>query len=300
MENKLVSVLVVAYNSSATIVETLDSIYGQTYSELELIVSDDCSKDNTVEIVRDWLATHSQRFRRAELLTTEKNTGIAANFNRAERVATGEWVKVIAGDDILLPECVETMVGYVSEHTDAVYVFSRMRGFGQDVELVDYVMNNIFDYSFFSLSIPDQQKRLVFQGNCLPAPTAFYNLRIMREKGITYDERIPLLEDFPRWLNLLSHGIRFHFIDKELVLYRFSETSLSNVASNKKKLSRDMNLTFLYYFFPIYKKYVGRLKAYNKYIVNAHLAFGGYWTVLYRIDQFFIRLLRQLHLVEKK
>ena len=300
MENRLVSVLVVAYNSSATIVETLDSIYGQTYSELELIVSDDCSKDNTVEIVRDWLATHSQRFRRAELLTAEKNTGIAANFNRAERAATGEWVKIIAGDDLLLPDCIETMADYVGRNTDAVYVFSRMRGFGQDTKLIDYVMNNIFDYSFFKLSIPEQQKRLVFYGNCLPAPTAFYNLRKIKKMNISYDERIPLLEDLPRWLNLLNHNIRFHFIDKELVLYRFSETSLSNVASNKKKLSRDMNLTFLYYFFPIYKKYVGRLKAYNKYIVNAHLAFGGYWTVLYRIDQFFIRLLRQLHLVEKK
>lgn len=68
----LVSVAVVTYNSSKTVLETLDSIYNQTYPNLELIVSDDCSPDNTVEICREWIAGHSRRFIRTELLTVEK------------------------------------------------------------------------------------------------------------------------------------------------------------------------------------------------------------------------------------
>ena len=72
----LVSVPVITYNSSKTVLETLDSIYNQTYQNLELIVSDDCSTDNTVGICREWIEAHKKRFVRTELLTVEKNTGV--------------------------------------------------------------------------------------------------------------------------------------------------------------------------------------------------------------------------------
>ncbi len=72
----LISVPVVTYNSSKTVLETLDSIYNQTYENLELIVSDDCSTDNTVDICQEWINAHKERFVRTELLVDEKNTGV--------------------------------------------------------------------------------------------------------------------------------------------------------------------------------------------------------------------------------
>ena len=107
MTKSLVSVAVVTYNSSKTVVETLDSIANQTYPDLELIVSVDCSTDNTVEICREWIEAHKERFVRTELLTVEKNTGVSANMNRGADACQGEWVKDIAGDDVLLPECID-------------------------------------------------------------------------------------------------------------------------------------------------------------------------------------------------
>lgn len=68
----LVSVSIITYNSSSTILETLDSIYSQSYQNIELIVSDDCSTDNTVEICKKWIDEHKDRFVRVELLTVEK------------------------------------------------------------------------------------------------------------------------------------------------------------------------------------------------------------------------------------
>lgn len=68
----LVSVSVITYNSAKTVIETLDSIKAQTYQNIELIVSDDCSTDNTVEICRDWLTKNEKRFVRMELITVEK------------------------------------------------------------------------------------------------------------------------------------------------------------------------------------------------------------------------------------
>ena len=128
----LVSVAVVTYNSSKTVIETLDSIFNQTYPNLELIVSDDRSTDNTVEICREWIDAHKERFVRTELLTVEKNTGVSANMNRGADACEGEWVKDIAGDDVLLPDCVETCVEYIQNHPEAVCVFANVEVFGGD------------------------------------------------------------------------------------------------------------------------------------------------------------------------
>lgn len=217
----MVSVPVITYNSSKTVVETLDSIYNQTYPTLELIVSDDCSMDNTVQVCRDWIEAHKERFVRTELLTVEKNTGISANLNRAEAACQGEWVKGIAGDDLLLPDCVSDYMDYVEDNPDAVCVFGRLRFFGSTEENHTYYEQQVFDYSFFSLSPQEQLHKLVFERNYVPAATLFAQIKKLRKlipEG--NDERIPLLEDWPKWIRLLQLGEKFYFLDKETVSYR--------------------------------------------------------------------------------
>lgn len=257
MEDKkhpLVSVPVITYNSAMTVVETLESIKAQTYQNLELIVSDDCSTDNTVELCRDWIEQNKSRFVRTELLTVEKNTGVSANVNRAEKACYGEWIKSIAGDDILIPSCVQDCMDYVAEHPDTIYLFGKQNAFGADKNICE-IINNRFDYSFFSLSPKEQLHRLIFEANCIPATTAFYHRERAKATGVTNDERIPLLEDWPKWINLLNAGVQFEFVDKVTVLYRVSESSLSTT-SNHSLAFRKSNALFyqLYQFKPEFKE----------------------------------------------
>ena len=79
---KLVSVPVLTYNAESFIEETLESIFNQTYQTIELIISDDCSKDNTVQIVEKWCAQPRviARFTDIKIITVPKNTGIPAFF----------------------------------------------------------------------------------------------------------------------------------------------------------------------------------------------------------------------------
>jgi len=110
MNNKnipLVSVRVLTYNSSKYIAETLDSVYRQTYDNIELVISDDCSKDDTVEICREWLDTHKSRFSQVVFLTSPVNTGVCANSKRSMDATTGEWIKGLGGDDLLIPNAIE-------------------------------------------------------------------------------------------------------------------------------------------------------------------------------------------------
>ena len=79
----LVSVCIITYNSSNFILDTLESVKVQTYKDIELIISDDGSKDNTVEVCRKWLMLNKKRFVNIVLLVSEQNLGISANYNRA-------------------------------------------------------------------------------------------------------------------------------------------------------------------------------------------------------------------------
>ena len=259
----LVSILVPAYNSSKTVVETLDSIYDQTYPKLELIVSDDCSTDSTVQVCREWMEEHKDRFVRTELLTVERNTGISANLNRAERACQGEWVKGIAGDDLLLPNCISDYVDYVTKHPDAVCVFGKMQFLGApagDCSLYE----EVFDYSFFSLSPQEQLHKLVFERNYVPAATCFYGVRRMKELGMNgWDERIPMLEDWPKWISLLRNGVRLDFVDHEMVVYR-----VGSGLSTSSRMSVDYfksNFLFDYYYrFPEWMKEEGGASVVNR------------------------------------
>ena len=83
MDNPLVTVAVVSYKAAEYVAETLDSIKSQTYKNIELIVSDDCSTDNTREIVRNWLQKNTGRFHNQRLIETPCNKGIPANCNHS-------------------------------------------------------------------------------------------------------------------------------------------------------------------------------------------------------------------------
>lgn len=251
MDQPLVSVTVITYNSSKTVLETLDSIKVQTYKNIELVVSDDCSTDNTVELCRNWIEQNKDRFVRTELLTVEKNTGVAGNCNRAGVACQGEWVKGIAGDDILMPNCLEDSMNYATEHSDAYAIFGRAEAFGASKEECDKWNENISNNSL-TLSSEQLLHELLFSGNCISAVTFFYNRLVINEMNIHNDERIPLLEDWPKWINMLRVGIKFHYVDKVLVKYRLNGISTGKRSSLKYFESE--RLMRFYYLYPEWQK----------------------------------------------
>ena len=222
----LISIPIVTYNSSAFIIETLESVKAQTYPRLELIVSDDCSKDNTVALCQEWLAKNATRFERTQLIEVKHNTGVSGNLNRAEAACTGEWVKMLDGDDVLLPSCLEDYIAYVTEHPETVYMFSKIEAFGASEEKNKYYEKKVARYNIFDQEVRKQYERLIWQ-NCIISSTCMYNRKKNAELGLKNDERIPLLADWPRWINVTNKGVKLSFLDKVEVKYRIHEKSLS-------------------------------------------------------------------------
>lgn len=126
--NKFITITVISYNSSATISDTLNSILQQTYNKknIEVIISDDASKDNTLLIANDWKDKNKGIFNNIVIVSHSENKGVAANCNQAWKLAKGEWIKTIAADDMLLPNCIEENIKYVLNNSDAKIIFSDM------------------------------------------------------------------------------------------------------------------------------------------------------------------------------
>lgn len=247
----IISVAVLTYNSEGTIIETLESVCNQSYHNIELIISDDCSIDNTIEICERWIENHKSRFLRTIIVKSKVNTGTSSNLNRAEKECKGMWVKPIAGDDKLVEDCIESCVRYVEDNKNVKFLFGKCKSFGADDSTCREV-DGRFDYNFFSMPKEKQLNQLIFSCNCVPASTFFYNRNEALLMDIRNDERIPLLEDWPKWINLLHKDANFYFLDKVLVLYRIGGVSTSALISIE--MFRSERLFYFYYLFPEWSK----------------------------------------------
>lgn len=226
----LVSVIVVTYNSSEFIEETLDSIRDQTWQRLELIVTDDCSVDNTVDLTRQWVGKYSSRFERTEIVTVPKNTGIAANSNRGLLYARGEWLKYCAGDDVLMPRCIEDNLNYIGSHSDVKALFSYCRMYLENTteDCFQGLNPKIYPSHIITDTITaNDQYKLLLVNNRIPFTPSFFINRETRIRSGEIDENYPISEDYQLFLSLTKNGVKLYFMDKETMKYRIHQKSTS-------------------------------------------------------------------------
>lgn len=235
LQRPLVSVILTTYNSAKFVVETLESARAQTYRHIELIVSDDCSNDNTVEICRNWIALHKDRFVRTAIITVPVNTGVSANCNRCIKASGAAWIKLIAGDDILLPNCIEDNMQFVVNNPQAAVVFSQVLLYIDEfvpeklvTVLPDSYPMNLMRATF---SAEDQYKLLLLSDRITYTPSSFFNKQTLLAVG-GFDEANKLVEDYPMWLKLTKAGNKLHFFKKATVGYRKHDAASNNMSDS--------------------------------------------------------------------
>ncbi len=232
--NPLVSIIVASYNSREYIIETLESAKIQTYNNIELIVTDDCSTDDTTLITREWMDKNGARFKRCVLVEHEFNTGIPANVNRGFTVSHGEWIKFIAADDLLQPRCIEFLVDKITSNSSVI--ICGMKLFSYDS----------FGVKCYGNKWPVRRKRYVFHKSadfqhnyfltkCFNFAPGNFIKRTVFEEAQGYDEKYPFIEDLPFWVKITKMGIKLDYIDIPCVQYRtqhessvFSKTHIYN------------------------------------------------------------------------
>lgn len=108
--NELVSIITPSYNTAKFIAETIKCVQTQTYTNWEMIIVDDCSNDNTDEVVKPFLED-----KRIMFFKNEKNSGAAVSRNRALRAARGHWVTFLDSDDLWMPKKLEKQIAFMEK-----------------------------------------------------------------------------------------------------------------------------------------------------------------------------------------
>lgn len=120
MENhKIVSVIITTRNRKRDILECLDTLYKQSYKNLEIILADNNSEDDTVKSVRE-------RFPDVRIIEAKRNLGIAGGRNLAQREAKGQYYFYLDSDTILHEDCIGELVNFLTEHKDVGMVVPKM------------------------------------------------------------------------------------------------------------------------------------------------------------------------------
>jgi len=194
MDSPKVSVLIPSYNYAHYIEEAIDSVLSQTYQNFELIIVDNCSTDNTKEVVEQYI----QKDSRIKLVINDVNIGMYRNYNKALLLANGEYIKFLNADDKLHEKCLEIFVGILDTNKDVSVVTSYRQFFGSK--------DDILKPKWFGLI---ERKKAIIEvlkhGNWIGEPTTV----MFRKKNVysgLFDVTILMFADMDMWLRQLEHG----------------------------------------------------------------------------------------------
>lgn len=209
-----VSIVLPVYNGANHIGEAIDSILKQTYTDYELIIVNDCSTDNTLEIVNQYAVLDN----RIRVYSNEKNMKLPATLNAGFEKAVGEYYTWTSDDNLYAPKALETMVNYLSEHMQVGMVYCGMN-------LIDG--DGRFLGKFEGHKLENISSRNVI-GACF-----LYTKKIAKEIG-KYDETLFLAEDYDYWLRIYRNS-QIAYVDKVLYNYRIHEKSLTKTREYEVK-----------------------------------------------------------------
>jgi glycosyltransferase involved in cell wall biosynthesis len=137
IQEAAVTVIVTLYNYSNFVTDCLASVHAQTLSGIDLVVVDDCSTDDSLQVVADWLNRQGDRFSRYRVVQHVVNNGLAKARNTAFRNARTPYVFVLDADNILYPRCLERLHSAL-QHCAASFAYAYAEKFGEAHGLTNY------------------------------------------------------------------------------------------------------------------------------------------------------------------
>lgn len=209
-QQPLVSIVIPCYNHAQFVQETIQSVIAQDYENIELIIIDDGSKDNSVEVIQEMIPACEERFVRFEF-RYRPNKGLCATLNEALEWCKGEYFSPLASDDIALPHKTSFLLKKHQQY-DAAVVFGSARKFNIEKEGKDLLLN-----------CEHTLKDLMFIKNMPAAPASLMRTDIIRNVG-GFLEGVAL-EDLYMWLKLTSNGEKLYSFPEVVVKYRDHEAN---------------------------------------------------------------------------
>lgn len=250
--NELVSIIMPSYNTADYIAESIESVLAQTYSNWELLIVDDCSTDNTDEIVASYLNDG-----RIKYFKNDHNSGAAISRNRALQEASGTWIAFLDSDDLWLPNKLSKQVSFMKKHN---YAFTYTQY--EEIDLVGHKTG-------VRVSGPNMITRRGMFNYCWPGClTVMYSANTI---GLIQIADIKKNNDYAMWLKVCRKA-DCHLLNENLALYRRGRSgSVSTHSLN----------TMIVWHYRLFREAEGQIPIVALLNTGRNMIFGFYKKVKY-------------------
>ena len=277
-DQPLVTVISLCYNNGRFVVQGLESVRNQTYKNIQHLIADDCSQDDSVALIEDWIRKHNYN---CIFIKRTKNLGICKGINELLKLAKGKYCSGVS-DDVWLPDKTARQVQILENAPENVGVVYS------DAFQIDEHGNELPQ-----MVIQDPKAILVphegymfdrlWDENRIPALTALIRRECFTQVG-TYDEKL-YFEDWDMWLRI-SRKFRFVYDNKPSAKYRIISTSM--MQANREAIQQSTDLFRVKYY---YRKWLSAEQEalaissmvrsiWHRYQTGLHIPMRWKWTLL--------------------
>lgn len=224
----MVSIIMGVYNGEATVSQAIESIIKQTYTDWELIICNDCSTDNTREILEKF----SRLDGRIKVISNERNIGLAASLNRCLKEVEGEYIARMDCDDISVEERLEEQVKFLNQHNEFQLVGTYMQAFDENGKK-NIIENKLYPSKY---DLP--------KGAPFAHATIMIQTDIMKElNGYHVSKHTLRTEDVDLWYRFFSKGFKGANLPKPLYLVRMDQA-----AYKRRKLKYMLHASYIIWY----------------------------------------------------
>lgn len=214
MRKNLVSIITPLYNSEEFISETIESVSAQSYKNWEMLIIDDCSNDNGVNIVKKYQQNNDN----IKLVQLSKNSGAAVARNEGIKLSTGRYIAFLDSDDLWHPEKLEKQISFMKKN-DYAFTYTNYQKMSESGGLIDVIVKSPSKLNY----------KKALHTNYIGCLTAIYDTEKL---GKLYMPEIRKRQDYGLWLKILKK-VDGYGLDENLAYYRVRNNSVS---ANKFKL----------------------------------------------------------------
>ena len=239
-EQPLVSVCVPVYNAGDFLQETLESVLNQTYTNIEFLVVDDCSTDNSRDVITSW----QKKDNRVKPVFMERNSNVCAAGNAGFERAKGTYVAIIGHDDVWRPDKLEKQVAFLEEHPDTGACFT----WGEVIDENQTIVSKKNRLIYHAMNADNNSaenwlcQMILDKANWACAPSVCIRKTVLERVGY-YRYGLVQLQDYELWLRVLCDS-SIYILQEKLTWYRrFTEQgkNLSNLPATEGTVNRLMH-----------------------------------------------------------
>ena len=219
----LVNVIIVTYNQKDYVEEAMNSVMSQDYEKIKIIVSDDCSTDGTVDLIKEYSKKYPKKI---TPLFSDRNLGLTQNIDRATKHCEGKYISHLGGDDMMLKDKISSQVEFMERNPDCSICYHDVLAFDS---------NSNEDLFLFSKKYKPREggvKTMIRHGSFNCGSSNMFRVSSIPRDG--FDLRVPIASDWLYCVETLAEGGEIMYIDEVFVKYRRHSESITSPSESNK------------------------------------------------------------------